>query len=143
MTNNTSLNPAAVDYTPAATPQDRTPPSPYLEARLLNLEEQHFDLRGDVDNLTELYHHLRSIVKVAKNDRKPLDLNEEQDPVKSRQSALQLQQELETLTKQAHDSTMSKTNGSLPPHLRTASAVSNGSATKSLPPHLRGKVSNG
>lgn len=140
MNSNTPLNPTAVDYTPK---QLSTPPSPYLEARLLNLEQEHLDLRQDVDSLNELYHQLSSTFNTSKKAKKPFDSIEEQDPTKSRQSALQLQRELESLSKEAHDIMMSKVNGGLPPNLRTASGASNGAAAKSLPPHLRGKDSNG
>ncbi|OAL03567.1 hypothetical protein IQ06DRAFT_366137 [Phaeosphaeriaceae sp. SRC1lsM3a] len=105
MNSSTPLNPTAVDYTPK---QLSTPPSPYLEARLLNLEQEHLDLRRDVDSLNELYHQLSSTFNTSKKAKKSFDTIEEQDPTKSRQSALQLQRELESLSKEAHDIMMSK-----------------------------------
>ncbi|KAH7382699.1 hypothetical protein DE146DRAFT_236761 [Phaeosphaeria sp. MPI-PUGE-AT-0046c] len=148
MNNNTLLNPAATNYTPAAlltdsaTEQLHTPPSPYLEARLLNLEEEHLSLRQDLDSLNELYHKLSSTFNSRKRDSKPFNFTEEQDPTTSFQSAVQLQQELQSLSKEAHKLTMSNINGSLP-HLHTARGASNGTATKSVPPHLRGTARNG
>ena len=118
--------------------------SPYLEARLLNLEVAHADLRGEVDTLKDLYHDLYNSFDKVK--RHPWDT----DPVQSRQSAMQFKQELEQLSREvrgsvngnadeqkANDTSTSKADGSVRPHVRAASVTSHGSGHKSLLPHLR------
>lgn len=161
MNGNQRLNPAASSYAPAPQPQKMpsqvsAPPSPYLEARVFNLEEEHSNLRGKVDSLTELYHSLCSSLDKLKKGGWPVTIGpfQEQDPTRSHQSALKFKRELDELTREVHKSVdgvadmdkangtaSSKTNGSMPPHLR--GATSNGAGSKSLPPHLRGKNTNG
>ncbi|KAF2626403.1 hypothetical protein BU25DRAFT_395151 [Macroventuria anomochaeta] len=129
--------------------QVSAPLSPYLEARVLNLEEAHGDLRGEVDTLRDLYHSLCNSFGKDQTARAspPQDLNLD----KSRQSAMQFKQELERLSREVRGSVNGdadeqkasgrntpKTNGSVPPHMRAASITSHGSGQKSLPPHLRG-----
>jgi hypothetical protein len=160
-----SFNPGAQNFNPNNGPKSRphessvreqvsAPPSPYLEARILHLEEGHADLRADVDVLKDMYHDLcNSMGSLSTGDRSGpfLDSARNADPVKSRQSALQFQQELEQLSREVHssvkvDADAQKTNesgtqevnGSASPNVRAASVTSHGSGTKSLPPHLRG-----
>jgi hypothetical protein len=151
------FNVNAISYTPpgqkhSAMPQVSAPPSPYFEARLLNLEEGHMNLCGDVDSLTEMYHSLYSSVDRLKKGGWGVTLGpfQEQDLTQSHQSAVRFKQELENLSREVHESvdgvadimkangtTTIKTNGSVPPHLRATNGSNNGS--KSVPPHLRGK----
>ncbi|KAJ8107788.1 hypothetical protein OPT61_g8623 [Boeremia exigua] len=129
----------------SAPQQVSAPPSPYLEARLLNLEVAHADLRGEVDTLKELYCDLQHAF--GKVNQHPQDT----DPVKSRQTAAQFKRELEQMSHDVHAAVNGhadnekvngngacKPNGSVPPHMRAASVASHESDRKSLPPHLRG-----
>ncbi|KAF1913287.1 hypothetical protein BDU57DRAFT_541932 [Ampelomyces quisqualis] len=160
---NPRLNPAAPIYAPGPQSQNMpsqasAPPSPYLEARVSSLEEEHSNLREDVSNLTELYHNLCSSVDKLKKGHSSVTVgpSQEQGPARSHQSALKFKQELEELSREVHKSVegvtdvdktdgtaMSKTNGSMPPHLRGVNGASNGTGSKSLPPHLRGNNTNG
>jgi hypothetical protein len=154
------LDPTASSYTPEHHPPDQVSaaPSPYLEARILNMEEELFDLRGEVDRLTGMYHDLRTSVDQSKKIgcREPTGSCQEQDPIQSHQSAMELLEELDQLRRKddksvaqvtdvqkVHSSTMSKCNASVPAHLRTSSATSSNASSKSVPPHLRGKKANG
>lgn len=129
------------------------PPSPYLEARLANLETAHGDLRGEVNTLKELYHDIyksfgkQALVDGAKPVNPPLQTN----LVESRQSATHFNWELEQLSREvresvngdiddqkANSSSTPKANRSVPSHARAASMASHGSGQKSVPPHLRG-----
>jgi hypothetical protein len=150
---NFNPNGAALNGQGNSTPQQvRSPPSPYLEARLLNLEVAHGDLRGEVDTLKDLYHDLYNSFGRATRDAAPTHTNSPQshDLAKSRQSAMQFKQELELLSREVRESvngnandqkassgSTPKANRSLPPHARAASVASN-DTKKSLPPHLRG-----
>lgn len=146
-------NGAAMNGQGNSTPQQvSSPPSPYLEARLLNLEIAHGDLRGEVDNLKDLYHDLyNSFGKVTQEAAaRHANTATATDLAKSRQSAMQFKQELERLSREVRESvngdandqkansgSTPKVNGSVPPHVRAASVASN-TSKKSLPPHLRG-----
>jgi hypothetical protein len=155
------FNPTVSDFPPNGAQQSGTasqvsaPASPYLEARILNLEEGHADLRGDIDTLKELYHGISFSVDKLKKGGWPVHVGpfQEVDVKKSHQDAVQFSQELAKLKNQVHVSVNggadvqkasgmapSKTNGSVPPHLRTSSVTSGGTVTKSLPPHLRNKA---
>jgi hypothetical protein len=130
------------------------PPSPYLEARVLGLEQGHADLRNNLDALTELYHDLSTSVDKLKKGAWAVTVGpfQEQDPIQSHQCALKFKEELEKLNRQVrqsveHDADEEKSNGtvtpkansSLPPHLRAPSSSKNGTGSTSLPPHLRAK----
>lgn len=161
MSGNQRLDPAASSYSPALLPQKMpsqmsAPPSPYLESRISNLEEEHSNLREEVDSLTELYHSLGSSLDKLKKGGWPVSIGpfQEKDPARSNQGALKFKRELDELTREVHMSVdgvadmdrangtaTSKTNGSMPPHIR--GATGNGAGSKSLPPHLRGKNTNG
>jgi hypothetical protein len=139
MHGNQGLNPIASSYTPEVQPLNRTlkqvrvPPSSYLEARILKLEEDHSDLRGEVVNLTELYDNLCSSLDKLKKGGSPVTTGPfpEQDPIQSHQSALEFKHKLEQLSckddksvaevtdvLKLNNTAMSKTNVSVPPHLR-------------------------
>ncbi|KAF2125101.1 hypothetical protein P153DRAFT_389952 [Dothidotthia symphoricarpi CBS 119687] len=133
--------------------QVRAPPSsPYLEARLLNLEEEHCSLRSDVNILNELCHSLHDSVNTLKKGGWPVHVGpfQECDAIESHQSALRFKEELDQITNEvckSHDSDankkkngigVSKHSGSMPSNLKTTSATSNGASPKSVPPHLRG-----
>lgn len=112
-----------------------TPPSPYLEARVLNLEEEHASLRGDVDTLKELFHDLSFSVEKLGKGGWPVKVSPFQDVdiTKSHQRATQLKSILE----------MQSVDGSVDmPKVNNmgASKMNNGisTSTKSIPPHLRG-----
>jgi hypothetical protein len=142
MYNNNRLNPAASSYAPAFQPrtsmanQVSAPPLPYLEARVLNLEQEHSDLRDDMDLLKDMYHDIVSSVGSLQKQK--------QDPAEAHHDAMRFKQELEQLSREVHadvekvnGTTTPKAHDSLPPHLR------NSSGSKSLPPHLRKKAANG
>jgi hypothetical protein len=127
------------------------PPSPYLEARVANLEENLGDVRGDVDAIKEWCHQLSSTIEeIKKVEGWPSVISSQyQEPTPSCLHALEFSQELEELTREVHKSvdgadvdkvTTPKANGSVPPHLR---AAANGAASKLIPPHLRGKAASG
>ncbi|KAF3037643.1 hypothetical protein E8E12_005425 [Didymella heteroderae] len=150
---NCNANGAATNSHGNSTPrQVSSPPSPYLEARLLNLEVAHGDLRGEVDNLKDLYYDLYNSFGKVTRDVTPMHANSPNgtDLTKSLQSAMQFKQELEQLSREVRESvngdanhqkansgSTSKANGNVPPHVRAASGASNASK-KSMPPHLRG-----
>lgn len=133
---------ARIDPQKTSTPQQvSAPPSPYLEARLLNLEAAYFDLRGDLNTLKD---DLGRSFGEAKPQLPKTDLT------KSRQSAMQFKQELEQLSREVHLSvdgnaddqkangnSKAEARGSVPPHARAVSVTSHGSGRESLPPHLR------
>jgi hypothetical protein len=142
MNSNNRLNPAASSYAPGSQPrssmasQVSASPSPYLEARVLNLEQEHSDLRDNVDLLKDMYHDLVYSVGSLQKQK--------QDPVEAHQDALKFKQMLEQLSREVHadegkanTTTTPKANDSLPPHLSTSSG------SKSLPPHLRKKTADG
>jgi hypothetical protein len=154
------LNPTVHSFAPNGAQQNGTasqvsaPPSPYLEARILNLEEGHVDLRGEIDTLKELYHDVSFSVDKLKKGGWPVHVGpfQEVDIKKSHHDAMQFSHELEKLKDEVHVSVdggadvqkangmaPSKTNGSVPPHLKTSSVTSGGTVTKSIPPHLRKK----
>lgn len=161
--NHHGFNPGARNFNPHGRPMDNSqggsiayqvsaPPSPYLEARILNLEEEHADLRSEVDALKDLYHDLcNSFGKVQQIGRPTLDSSlSEIDLVKSRQSAMHFKDEFEQLSREVRESMngdadeqkakvldSSKTESSDPPHMRAARVTRQGSGMKSLPPHLR------
>jgi hypothetical protein len=159
-----SLNPTAVSYAPDShlngnmASQVSAPSSTYLEALVQNLEERHADLRGEVDNLTEVYHNLCSSVERLKRGGWPVTVGpfQETDLTESHQHAMSFKQELEQLSREVQksvnrDADVEKANGSmtlkkssrLPPHLRAAATTDNGTDKKPLPPHLRGKIAAG
>jgi hypothetical protein len=154
------LNPAINDFALNGAQQNGTasqvsaPPSPYLEARILNLEEGHADLLGEIDTLRELYKGMSFSVDKLNKGGWPVHVGpfQEVDVKKSQQDAVQFSHQLEKLKDEVHVSVNggadvqkangmapSKTNGSVPPHLKTSSVTSGGTVTKSLPPHLRKK----
>ena len=157
------FNPTVNEFPPNGPQQNGTasqvsaPSSSYLEARMLNLEKGHADLRGDIDTLKEFYHGISFSVDKLKKGSWPVHVGpfQEVDVKRSHQDAMQFSQELAKLKDEVHVSvnggadvqkangmTPSKTNGSVPPHLRTPSVTSGGTATKSLPPHLRKKTTD-
>jgi hypothetical protein len=159
------LNPGAISYAPGTQPKPgmtsqvspSPTPSPYLAARVLNLEDGHVNLREDVDALTEKYHALCSSLDDLKLGGRSATVGPSQQQDPTHQSALRFKQELEELTSQVHKkvdgvanvektngTTMLKANVSVPPHLRGVNGTSNGAGQqKSIPPHLRGKSTNG
>jgi hypothetical protein len=159
-----SLNPTAVSYAPNSQPngnmasQVSAPSSPYLEARVQNLEEGHAELREEMDDLTEFYHKLCSSVDRLKRGGWPVTVGpfQETDLTESHQHAMSFKQELEQLSREVQksvngDADVEKANGSmtvkkpsrLPPHLRAAATTDNGTDKKPLPPHLRGRIAAG
>lgn len=131
--------------------QVSSPSSPYLEVRLLNQEIAHGDLRGEVDNIKDLYHDLYSSFGRVTGDAASLHASSPNniDIAKSHERALQFKQELEQLGREVRESvngdaddqkansgSTPKANGSVPSHARAASVASDGT-NKSLPPHLR------
>lgn len=137
--------------------QVRDAPFPYLEARLFNLEEEHANLRDEVDNLRELYHGLSFFDNNVKKGGGPVHVSplERVDAARSHQSAIQFKLELEQLSHQVQESYQGGTdmrkatgtetstiNDSLPPHINAPSIASDGTNSKSLPPHLRGAKKN-
>ncbi|XPS77225.1 hypothetical protein M3J09_009253 [Ascochyta lentis] len=134
------------------------PLSPYLEARVLNLEEEHAGLRDKVDDLKDLYHSLCNSFGRVQQDDQPIiaDSPQNTDPALSRQTAMCFKQELEQLSREVRqsvndgadvqvtdDRSTPKPDASVPPHRRAASIISHGSGAKSLPPHLRGTKQSG
>jgi hypothetical protein len=157
---NYMMNPAANNFAPTSPQQNgtpsqvSTPSSTGLEARFLNLEEEHATLRADASMLRELYHGLSSSVDKLKKGDWPVHVGpfQEVDVQKSHQSAVEFRTELEKLKEEAQGSlnagadaqkvngmTTTKMNGNIPPHLRTPSVASSGTVKNSLPPHLRCK----
>lgn len=111
----------------------------HLEARVVNLEDQHANLQDEVGTLKELFHDLSSAVDKLNKDSSPVDVKA------SHQDAKKFSLELEKLKERVlesvsgdHDklkgtgSTISKPND-----IVTASVTAN----KSIPPHMRGKAS--
>jgi hypothetical protein len=147
------LNPTVSAFSPNCAQQNGTacqvsaPASPYLEARILNLEEGHADLRGDIDTLKELYHGISFSVDKLRKGGWPVTVGsfQEVDVKKSHQDAMQLSQELAKLKGEVQVSDnggadVQKANGMAPSKngsVRTSSVTSGGTVTKSLPPHLR------
>jgi hypothetical protein len=157
------LNPTATSYAPKVQPPNNMssqvsgPPSPYLEARVFSLEEEHASLREELETLTEMYHTLCSSVNVLRKGGWPVTVGPFQDQAlnQSHQCALKFKQELEELTMDVHklvngvtDSEEAKgtatpnANGSVPSDLHDMSGASKGTVSRSLPPHLRGKTMN-
>jgi hypothetical protein len=119
-----NLNAGAQNFNPGGNLVNELP-SPYLEARLLNLEGGYADLHQKVDMLKDLYRDLHN--SFGKVEQQPVD------PVKSSQSAKLFQKELEQSNQEVRasfnsDANVPKTNGS---------ATSHASNQRSLPPHLR------
>jgi len=119
-----NLNAGAHNFSPGSNLVNELP-SPYLEARLLNLEGGYADMYLRVDTLEDLYRNLHD--SFGKIERQPVD------PVKSNQSAKLFQKELEQSNHGVRasinsDANVPKTNGS---------AASHASSYKPLPPHLR------
>jgi hypothetical protein len=154
------LNPAVTNFALNGAQQNNTasqvsaPASPYLEARILNLEEGLGDLRGDIEALKELYHDVSFDFDKLRKDGWPVTVGpfRQVNVQRSQEDAVLFSQKLETLKNNVHVSTngrtdvqkangmaLSKTNGIVPPHLRASSVTSGGTVTKSLPPHLRKK----
>lgn len=164
MSGNNNFNPAGSSYAPKPQSLNSTAgqvspcASPYLEARVSNLEEEHGGLRLQVDLLREMQQDLASSVDELKRGGWPVTVGafKAQDPIESHQSALEFKQELEQLSREVHKSvdgdadeekangtTTPESNVSVPPHLRAANGGSNALAgQKSLPPHLRNKPSS-
>jgi hypothetical protein len=159
--NHRHLNPAAGNFKPTnmnnmhrkqnKTPLNMTPsPATYLEARVLSLEEEYANLRGEVGTLKEKYHQLcRSVEKgkeAAVVEVQPL-ADVKLDP--PHKTIVKLGQELEELTLKTRALTNSepvqkpvqsshpKVGHSTPPHLRAASTASDRLGSKLIPPHLR------
>ncbi|CAO2652840.1 Nn.00g022510.m01.CDS01 [Neocucurbitaria sp. VM-36] len=173
--NGHSFNPTANNFAPSGRNNKIQPqnngskpvsalPSSYIESRVLNLEEEHATLRGDVNTLKEMFHDLSFSVEKLKRGGWPVRVGPFQDVDlnKSHQSALEFKTELEMLGREVHQSVdnsadmlkvndlaASTMNGSVSPHAPSSSVASNSTASKSLPPHLRGatkteaKVMNG
>ncbi|KAH4069727.1 hypothetical protein HBI38_148640 [Parastagonospora nodorum] len=161
MASNKKFNSAVSSYAPkphslnGMTSQVSPSTSLYLEARILNLEEEHGSLSLQIDLLREMQEDLASSVDELKNGGWPVTVGPfaAQDPIESHQSALKFKQELEQLSREVHKSidgdadeekangtTTPKPNVSVPPHVRAANGGSNASASSnSLPPHLRSK----
>lgn len=158
-----TFNPTANHFAPgsvdgyqqgnAAAKQVSAPLSPYLEARIFNLEEEHASLQGEVDTLKELYHGLAFSVDKLKKGGWPVHVGPFQDVdlVKSHQSAIHFKAQLQNLSEEVRNSAESdadgpkldsmtppKINSSVPTHARAPSITSSGTNSKSLPPHLRG-----
>ncbi|UPX20966.1 uncharacterized protein EKO05_0011173 [Ascochyta rabiei] len=164
MNHHHSSDPSARYFNPSGSPvnglqgsstphQMSAPPSPYLEARVVNLEDKHADLREEVDILKDLYHDLCNLFSKVRQNAQPIRANSlgGTDPVSSRQTAMQFKQELEHLSREvcesvngdageqkANDRSILKPGGSLPPHVKSASVTDRGTGAKSLAPHLRG-----
>ncbi|KAJ4337906.1 hypothetical protein N0V95_008201 [Ascochyta clinopodiicola] len=169
MNHHHSFDPSARNFNPNGGPVNgpqgsstprlvSAPPSPYLEARVLNLEDEHADLREEVDNLKDLYHDLCNSFGKVRRDAQPRRANfpRDTDPASSRQTAIQFNQELEQLSREvrksvngdadkqkANDRSALKPNSSVPPHVKAASVTSRGTGAKSLAPHLRGVKQSG
>jgi len=126
------------------------PSSSYLEARVLNLEEEYANLRGEVGTLKEKYHQLRH----SDEKEKEAGEAEAQPPSETKldKTAVELGQELEELTSRTRaftnsepaqkpvQSTSAKVGYSTPPHLRSASTASSKLDSRLIPPHLRKAV---
>jgi hypothetical protein len=122
--------------------QVSAPPSSYLEARVLELEQEYSDLRDDVDLLKDKYHALAVSAGSLQKQK--------QDPAKAHHDAMKFKQELEQLSREVHADVVKgngtatpKANSSLPQYLRTSSGAGGGTGSKSLPPHLRKKAADG
>lgn len=169
------MNPAVNDFAPNGTRQSTfrqvsVPSSPYLEARLLSLEEGHASLHEDFNHLREMYQGLSSSVERLEKGGWPVHVGPFQvDVKKSHRDAVELKLKLEKLkdevansvygnadaqkasgivTPKSNNMVIPKATGSVPLHLRTPSVTSGGTVKKSLPPHphLHNKkveVSNG
>jgi uncharacterized protein YukE len=154
MNSNRLLNPTASSFSYAFKPlidmttQVSSPPSTYLEARVLNLEEEHSSVRGDVDLLKEMHQALSLSISRLQKGGWPVTVGpfQEQDLAQSHQSALRFKQELEQLSREVHKSVddvadVEKADSTPPPHLRAANGgTKTSSGSKSLPPHLRNKA---
>ncbi|KAF1946947.1 hypothetical protein EJ02DRAFT_200368 [Clathrospora elynae] len=129
------FNPVANHFAPNGTRENgtanqvNTPSSPYLEARVLNLEEERATLLGEVDTLKELYHGLSFSVDKLKKDGWPVHVSpfQDVDVKKSHQNAVQFSVELERLKDEVYMSVESDAD------------VKKVNIKKSIPPHLRGK----
>jgi hypothetical protein len=159
--NHRNFDPSAHRFNPNGDPNNRpsgsstprqmsAPQSPYLEARVLNLEEEHADLRGQVDNLKDLYHDLRNSFGRQDRQHNCAKSLQDTDAASSRQIAMQFKQELERLSREVRESANGDTdeqkatdrdtpklNGDTIPHSKASIATSHGSGAKSLAPHLR------
>ncbi|EAT80024.2 hypothetical protein SNOG_12726 [Parastagonospora nodorum SN15] len=112
MASNKKFNPAVSSYAPklhslnGMTSQVSPSTSLYLEARILNLEEEHGSLSLQIDLLREMQEDLASSVDELKNGGWPVTVGPfaAQDPIESHQSALKFKQELEQLSREVHKS---------------------------------------
>ncbi|KAH7064036.1 hypothetical protein BKA63DRAFT_428394 [Paraphoma chrysanthemicola] len=159
--NGNKLNPTAISYAPGSQPKSHiasqvsVPPSPYLEARILNLEEGHVELREEFEDLAEKYRGLCSSVDKLKRGGWDVSVGpfQEKHLAESHRHAMRLKQELEQLTHEVHKSVnrhadVEKANGTVtakkssitPPHMRVATPSSDGTVKKTVPPHMRGKM---
>jgi hypothetical protein len=121
------LNPTIKGFAPISSQQHNMvgqvspPPSPYLEARILNLEEEHVSLLGEVKNLKESLHDLSSSVNMLKKGGWPVHVGpfQEQDIKRSHQNAMEFSMELEKLKDEVQKSVngnadVQKVNGMAP-----------------------------
>ncbi|KAH7379454.1 hypothetical protein BKA66DRAFT_512961 [Pyrenochaeta sp. MPI-SDFR-AT-0127] len=138
--------------------QVSAPPYTYLDARIFNLEEEHANLRDEIDTIKELYHELSCSVGKLQKGGWPVRIGpfQEVDLVKSQQSAARLKLKLEKLghevrksidgvtdTQKANFTGASNLNDTMHPHQGGSSVASNSTISKSLPPHLRGALTKG
>ncbi len=144
-------------------PQQVSPhTSPYLEARVLNLEEEHADLRHDFNTIKELFHGLSmSVSRLEEAARKPTLIPFQQPvPQTARQNAIESFVKPEVLTIEAPKALASlpsvtnkekefamsaaKKVNSIPPHLRAgAKSNGNGAVPQSPPARNQGASQNG
>lgn len=121
-------------------------PSPCLEARVLSLELQQQDTRGDIHLLTEKYEKLFASLDTLKNDDRSVRSRIfcEEEPTKSIQAAAQFEAELDKLSEirealHVNDDverlSPAQASGSEPTYIGASSVASCGIVTKSLPPH--------
>ncbi|CAE7175053.1 hypothetical protein PTNB73_02762 [Pyrenophora teres f. teres] len=158
------MNPAVNAFSPNITQQNgiarqvSVPSSPYLEARVLNLEEGHASLHEDINLLQEMYHGLSSSVHSLEKGGWPVHVGPSQvDLKKSHRDATELKMELEKLklevtqsvnssadVQKANGTTTPMTTNSVPPHLRASNAKVAPKANGMATPKTAGSVtSNG
>jgi len=128
------------------------PLSPYIEARILNLEVGQEDLCGNVRYLKEMYQELIGFMEDVKNHGCMLrnGLISNADLSKSYQTAVQFRAELDKLNNEVKDLVQvdadviktkdlspTKESGGTPPQLKTSSVLGNEIISNPLPPHLR------
>ncbi|EDU45542.1 hypothetical protein PtrSN002B_000699 [Pyrenophora tritici-repentis] len=158
------MNPAVNAFAPNITRQTgiahqvSISPYPYLEARILNLEEGHVSLYEDINLLREMIHGLSSSVQILEKGGWPVHVGPSQlDLKKSHRDATELKMELEKLklevtqsldgsadAQKANGMTTSKSTGSVPPHLRASNVKVAPKANSMATPKTAGSVtSNG